>query len=41
MNKAVNAPAISKMMAEFERENTKSEMMQEIMHRCCVSLEFN
>jgi len=31
MNKAVNAPAISKMMAEFERENMKSEMMQEIM----------
>ncbi len=31
MNKAVDAPAISKMMAEFERENMKSEMMQEIM----------
>jgi charged multivesicular body protein 2A len=31
MNKAVNAPALSKMMAEFERENMKSEMMQEIM----------
>lgn len=31
MNKAVNAPAISKMMAEFERENIKTEMMQEIM----------
>merc|ERR1719330_1403916 len=31
MNKAVNAPAISKMMADFERENMKSEMMQEIM----------
>ena len=31
MNKAVNAPAIGKMMAEFERENMKSEMMQEIM----------
>lgn len=31
MNQAVNAPAISKMMAEFERENMKSEMMQEIM----------
>merc|ERR1719223_933976 len=30
-NKAVDAPAISKMMAEFERENMKSEMMQEIM----------
>mmetsp|Transcript_21150 Transcript_21150/g.42671 ORF Transcript_21150/g.42671 Transcript_21150/m.42671 type:complete len:224 (-) Transcript_21150:98-769(-) len=31
MNKAVDAPAINKMMAEFERENMKSEMMQEIM----------
>lgn len=31
MNKAVNAPAISKMMAEFEKENMKTEMMQEIM----------
>jgi charged multivesicular body protein 2A len=31
MNKAVNAPAISKMMADFERENMRSEMMQEIM----------
>ncbi len=31
MNKAVNVPAINKMMAEFEKENMKSEMMQEIM----------
>jgi len=31
MNKAVNTPAINKMMAEFEKENMKSEMMQEIM----------
>jgi len=31
MNKAVDVPAINKMMAEFERENAKSEMMQEIM----------
>ncbi|KAL3785029.1 hypothetical protein HJC23_007950 [Cyclotella cryptica] len=31
MNKAVNIPSISKMMAEFERENMKSEMMQEMM----------
>ena len=31
MNKAVNVPSINKMMAEFERENMKSEMMQEMM----------
>jgi charged multivesicular body protein 2A len=31
MNKAVNVPAINKMMVEFEKENMKSEMMQEIM----------
>merc|ERR1712232_643863 len=31
MNKAVNATSISKMMAEFERENAKTEMMQELM----------
>merc|ERR1719384_1843214 len=31
MNKAVDAPAINKMMADFEKENMKSEMMQEIM----------
>jgi charged multivesicular body protein 2A len=31
MNKAVNVPTITKMMAEFERENAKTEMMQEIM----------
>ena len=31
MNKAVDVPAITKMMAEFERENAKTEIMQEIM----------
>jgi len=31
MNKAVDVPAINKMMAEFERENAKTDMMQEIM----------
>jgi len=31
MNKAVNVPTITKMMAEFEKENAKTEMMQEIM----------
>jgi charged multivesicular body protein 2A len=31
MNKAVNVPSINKMMAEFERENAKTELMQEIM----------
>jgi len=31
MNKAVDAPAINKMMRDFEKENMKSEMMQEIM----------
>lgn len=31
MNKAVDVPAINKMMAEFERENMKSEFMQEMM----------
>eukprot|EP00571_Detonula_confervacea_P016892 CAMPEP_0172302318 /NCGR_PEP_ID=MMETSP1058-20130122/4039_1 /TAXON_ID=83371 /ORGANISM="Detonula confervacea, Strain CCMP 353" /LENGTH=191 /DNA_ID=CAMNT_0013012743 /DNA_START=440 /DNA_END=1015 /DNA_ORIENTATION=- len=31
MNKAVDVPSINKMMAEFERENMKSEMMQEMM----------
>ena len=31
MNKAVDAPAINKMMKEFEKENMKSELMQEIM----------
>jgi charged multivesicular body protein 2A len=31
MNKAVDVPAINKMMADFERENAKTEMMQEIM----------
>lgn len=31
MNKAVDVPAITKMMADFERENAKTELMQEIM----------
>ena len=31
MNKAVNVTSITKMMAEFEKENAKTEMMQEIM----------
>jgi hypothetical protein len=31
MNKAVDVPAITKMMAEFEKENMKTETMQEIM----------
>lgn len=31
MNKAVNVTAINKMMAQFEKENMKSEMMQEMM----------
>jgi len=31
MNKAVNVTAITKMMAEFEKENAKTEMMQEIL----------
>jgi charged multivesicular body protein 2A len=31
MNKAVDVPAITKMMAEFERENAKTEIMQEIL----------
>lgn len=31
MNKAVDVPAINKMMADFERENAKSELMQEVM----------
>ena len=31
MNKAINVPSINKMMAEFERENMKSEMMQEML----------
>ena len=28
MNKAVNVTSITKMMAEFEKENAKTEMMQ-------------
>jgi charged multivesicular body protein 2A len=31
MNKAVNVSSITKMMAEFEKENAKTEMMQEVM----------
>ena len=31
MNKAVDVPAINKMMQEFEKENAKTEIMQEIM----------
>ena len=31
VNKAVSVPTITKMMAEFEKENAKTEMMQEIM----------
>jgi len=31
MNKAVNVQSITKMMADFEKENAKTEMMQEIM----------
>mmetsp|Transcript_21406 Transcript_21406/g.29787 ORF Transcript_21406/g.29787 Transcript_21406/m.29787 type:complete len:224 (-) Transcript_21406:134-805(-) len=31
MNKAVDVPGISKMMADFERENAKTELMQELM----------
>jgi len=31
MNKAVNVQSITKMLLEFEKENAKSEMMQEVM----------
>jgi charged multivesicular body protein 2A len=31
MNKAVDVKALTKMMAEFEKENAKTEIMQEIM----------
>jgi charged multivesicular body protein 2A len=31
MNKAIDVPAINKMMQDFERENAKTEIMQEIM----------
>lgn len=31
MNKAVDVPRINKLMGDFERENAKSEMMQEVM----------
>lgn len=31
MNKAIDAPGIAKMMAEFERENAKNELMQEVL----------
>lgn len=30
MNKAVNVPTITKMMQEFEKENAKTEMTQEM-----------
>jgi len=31
VNKAVNVPTLTKMMAEFEKENARTEMMQEVM----------
>lgn len=31
MNKAVNMKTITKMLADFERENARTEMMQEVM----------
>ena len=31
MNKAVNVQSITKMMVEFERENQRTELMQEVM----------
>jgi len=31
MNKAMNVPTLTKMMAEFEKENARTEMMQEVM----------
>jgi len=31
MNKAVDVPAITKMMTDFQKENAKTEIMQEIM----------
>jgi len=31
MNKAINVPTVTKMMAEFERENARTEMMQEVL----------
>lgn len=31
MNKAVDSKQISKMMAEFERENMKTELMQDVL----------
>lgn len=31
MNQAINVPTIAKMMAEFEKENARTEMMQEVM----------
>ena len=34
MNKAVNVPTITKMLAEFERENQRTEMMQEGKEYC-------
>jgi len=31
VNKAMNIPTLTKMMAEFEKENARTEMMQEVM----------
>jgi charged multivesicular body protein 2A len=31
MNKVIDIPTITKMMADFERENQRTEMMQEVM----------
>ena len=35
MNKVVNVPTITKMLAEFERENQRTEMMQEGANNAC------
>lgn len=37
MNKAVNVPTITKMLADFERENQRTEMMQD--GTCVVGME--
>jgi charged multivesicular body protein 2A len=31
MNKAISVPTVTKMMAEFEKENARTEMMQEMV----------
>jgi hypothetical protein len=36
MNKAVNVPTITKMLADFERENQRTEMMQDGTSCFCV-----